>query len=56
MFWPCVVRRITEDNLYDIEYVNDYKWVGVQRGIDPDLVHARGDSDRKKRGESVWHW
>jgi hypothetical protein len=37
-FWPCIVRRVNDNNTYDLEYVNDYKWVGIQRGVDPALV------------------
>jgi hypothetical protein len=55
-FWPCVVRRVNDDNTYDLEYVNDYKWLGVQRGVDPAIVQKRGESDKKRRGEGVWHW
>ena len=37
-FWPCIVRRVNDNNTYDLEYVSDYKWVGIQRGVDPALV------------------
>lgn len=50
-FWPCIVRRINDNNTYDLEYVNDYKWVGIQRGVDPTIVQNRGEGERKKRGE-----
>lgn len=55
-FWPCIVRRVNDDNTYDLEFVNDYKWLGVQRGVDPAIVQKRGESDKKRRGEGVWHW
>lgn len=55
-FWPCIVRRVNDDNTYDLEFVLEYKWLGVQRGVDPATVQKRGDSDKKRRGEGVWHW
>jgi hypothetical protein len=55
-YWPCVVRRVNDNNTYDLEYVGDYKWVGIQRGVNPVLVQKRGEGERKKRGEGVWHW
>ena len=55
-YWPCVVRRVNDDNTYDLEYVLDYKWLGVQRGTDPALVQKRGEGEKKRRGEGVWHW
>lgn len=51
-----MVRRVNDDNTYDLEYVNDYKWLGVQRGVDPAIVQKRGEGERKKRGEGIWHW
>ena len=54
--FPCVVRRVNDDGTYDLEYVGDYKWIGIQRNVDADLVQPRGDEDRKKRGEGIWHW
>ena len=50
-FWPCIVRRLNDNSTYDLEYVNDYKWVGIQRGVDPTIVQKRGEGERKKRGE-----
>jgi hypothetical protein len=55
-YWPCVVRRVNDNGTYDIEYVNDYKWVGIQRGVDPEVVQKRGENEKKARGEGVWHW
>eukprot|EP01038_Epipyxis_sp_PR26KG_P004031 gene4031-5768_t len=55
-YWPCVVRRVNDDGTYDLEYVNDYKWVGIQRGVDPEQVQKRGEGEKKKRGEGIWHW
>jgi hypothetical protein len=55
-YWPCIVRRVNDNGTYDLEYVKDYKWVGVQRGVDPELVQKRGEDERRKRGEGIWHW
>lgn len=55
-FWPCVVRRVNDNSTYDLEYVNDYKWVGIQRGVDPEVVQKRGENEKKARGEGIWHW
>lgn len=55
-YWPCVVRRINDDGTYDLEYVDQYKYLGIQRNIPPELVQARGESEKKARGEGVWHW
>jgi hypothetical protein len=50
-YWPCVVRRINDNGTYDLEYVKEYKWVGVQKGVEPDLVQKRGAAEKKKQGE-----
>lgn len=55
-YWPCVVRRVNDNGTYDLEYVGDYKWVGIQRGVDPEIVQKRGENDKKARGEGIWHW
>jgi thiol-disulfide isomerase/thioredoxin len=55
-YWPCVVRRVNDNGTYDVEYVGDYKWVGIQRGVDPEIVQKRGENDKKARGEGIWHW
>ena len=55
-YWPSVVRRVNDNGSYDVEYVGDYKWVGIQRGVDPEVVQKRGESDKKARGEGVWSW
>lgn len=55
-YWPCVVRRVNDDGTYDLEYVNDYKWLGVQRNVDADIIQKRGEGEKKKRGEGLWHW
>ena len=55
-FWPCIVRRVNDNRTYDIEYINDFKWVGVQRGIAADLVQKLGEGQKKQKGEGVWHW
>lgn len=51
-----MVRRVNDDNTYDLEYILEYKWLGVQRGVDPAIVQKRGESDKKRRGEGIWHW
>lgn len=55
-FWPCVVRRLNDNGTYDLEYINDFKWVGVQRGVEPENVQKRGECERQKNGEGLWHW
>ena len=39
-YWPCVVRRANDDGTYDLEFVDEWKWLGVQRSIDPELVQV----------------
>jgi hypothetical protein len=56
VYWPCIVRRVNDNGTYDLEYVKDYKWVGVQRGVDSEIVQKRGEDERRKRGEGIWHW
>ena len=56
VYWPCVVRRVNDNGTYDVEYVLDFKWVGIQRGVAAEIVQKRGEGDRKQRGEGVWHW
>ena len=55
-YWPCVVRRVNDDGSYDIEYVDTYKWAGIQRSVKVELIQKRGDSEKKQRGENLWHW
>ena len=55
-YWPCIVRRCNDDGSYDIEFVKDFKWLGTQKSIDARTIQRRGDSDRKRRGEGIWHW
>lgn len=55
-YWPCIVRRVNDDGTYDLEFVKEYKWLGIQRLINAKTVQARGESEKKKRGEGVWHW
>jgi hypothetical protein len=55
-FWPCIVRRVNDDGTYDLEYIGDFKWAGLQRFVDPELVQKRGEGEKKKKGEGVWHW
>jgi thiol-disulfide isomerase/thioredoxin len=55
-YWPCIVRRINDNGTYDIEYINDYKWVGTQKNVSPEIIQKRGEMERKKRGEGIWHW
>ena len=55
-YWPCVVRRVNDNATYDLEYVNDYKWVGTQRQVDPEMVQKRGEKEKRARGEGIWHW
>jgi thiol-disulfide isomerase/thioredoxin len=55
-YWPCIVRRVNDDGSYDIEFVDQYKWVGIQRGVAAELVQRRGESAKKANGEGVWRW
>lgn len=55
-FLPCIVSRINDDGTYDLEFVGEFKWMGIQRGKDPDSVQKIGEFAKAKRGENVWHW
>lgn len=55
-FWPCRVIRVNDNKTYDLDYEKEYKWVGTQRGVDPDLVEKRGLQEKKKKGENLWRW
>jgi hypothetical protein len=55
-FWPCIVRRVNDNGTYDLEYIKDYKFLGIQRGIYPDLIQKRGENDKKKSGEGIWRF
>ena len=49
-YWPCTVVKVNENGTYDIEFIGDYSWVGIQREVFPELLQTRGKEaeDAKK--------
>jgi hypothetical protein len=50
------VHRVNDNKTYDIEFVGEYKWAGIQRGVVPEEVEERGAAEKKQKGEGLWHW
>lgn len=54
---PCVINGFNvESGTYDLEYVDKFKWMSIEKDVDPDLIERRGQAERRKKGEGVWHW
>lgn len=49
-YLPCIINRINDDRTYDLEFVNEYRWYGIQKNIDAKLVQTRGDLDKRRKG------
>jgi hypothetical protein len=56
VFIPCVVCRVNDNGSYDLEFVGEFKWMGVQKDMDASAVQGRGMSARRAQGEGLWHW
>ena len=41
---------MNDDHTYDLEFVNEYRWYGIQKNIDVKLVQMRGDLDKRRKG------
>lgn len=55
-YWPCTIRRINDNGTYDLEFVGEYKWAGIVKGIEAEYIRKRGETDKKKKGVDTWHW
>eukprot|EP01038_Epipyxis_sp_PR26KG_P004458 gene4458-6304_t len=56
-YWPCIIHRVNDDETYDLEYLGDYKWLGIQRNVEVELIQKRGaKSEAAKSGEGIYHW
>lgn len=49
-YLPCIINRVNDDRTYDLEFVNEYRWYGIQKNIDAQLVQTRGDLDKRRKG------